>query len=389
MKFPLMRNNILREDLDAVIAHLKQDDPILTHGANVRAFEAEWSQWLGVKHSVFLNSGASANLLTMAILKIRHPEGGEVVVPPLAWVSDVASVLQNGFTPVFADIDPRTLAMDPEQILAKIGNRTRAVFLTHVQGFDGLTDELLAELKRRKVPLIEDVCESHGATHNGRKLGSFGWISNFSFYYAHHMSTIEGGMVCTDDSEVYEQVRMLRSHGMVREATDPAVRDAYQRGNPELNPDFIFAFPSYNMRNTEIGGIMGRSQLKRLDRNVKRRTANLLRFLKQLDPSKYRTDFKLEGSSNYAFNLVLKRPDDDLVGRLMQKMRESGIEFRRGSAGGGNQIRQPYLKGIVPDGHHREFPQVEHIHFYGFYIGNFPDLRDEEVDEICSIVNSV
>lgn len=389
MKFPLMRNNILREDLDAVIAHLKQDDPILTHGANVRAFEAEWSQWLGVKHSVFLNSGASANLLTMAILKIRHPEGGEVVVPPLAWVSDVASVLQNGFTPVFADIDPRTLAMDPEQILAKIGNRTRAVFLTHVQGFDGLTDELLAELKRRKVPLIEDVCESHGATHNGRKLGSFGWISNFSFYYAHHMSTIEGGMVCTDDSEVYEQVRMLRSHGMVREATDPAVRDAYRRGNPELNPDFIFAFPSYNMRNTEIGGIMGRSQLKRLDRNVKRRTANLLRFLKQLDPSKYRTDFKLEGSSNYAFNLVLKRPDDDLVGRLMQKMRESGIEFRRGSAGGGNQIRQPYLKGIVPDGHHREFPQVEHIHFYGFYIGNFPDLRDEEVDEICSIVNSV
>ncbi len=384
-----MRNNILREDLDAVIEHLKQDDPILTHGANVRAFEAEWSDWLGVKHSVFVNSGASANLLTMAILKIRHPHGGEVIVPPLAWSSDIASVLQNGFKPVFADIDPRSLAMHPAQILAKVTANTRAVFLTHVQGFDGLSDALLGELKQRHIPLIEDVCESHGATHNDKKLGTFGWISNFSFYYAHHMSTIEGGMVCTDDPKVYQQVRMLRSHGMVREANDPDLRAAYQTEYPELNPDFIFAFAAYNTRNTEIGGIMGRSQLKRLDVNVRRRTANLLRFLKQIDPDKYRTDFKLEGSSNYAFNLILKHPDDDLVQRLMQKMRDSGVEFRRGSAGGGNQIRQPYLKGIVPDGHHRDFPEVEHVHFYGFYIGNFPDLRDEEVDQICAIVNSV
>lgn len=389
MKFPLMRNNILREDLDAVIEHLKKDDPILTHGANVRAFETEWSEWLGVKYSVFVNSGASANLLTMAVLKIRHPEGGEVITPPLAWISDVASVLQNGFTPVFADIDPRTLAMDPAQILAKITDKTRAVFLTHVQGFDGLTDDLLKELNRRNIPLIEDVCESHGATHNGKRLGTIGWISNFSYYYAHHMSTIEGGMVCTNDPEVYQQVRMLRSHGMVREASDADVRAAFQTENPELNPEFIFAYAGYNMRNTEVGGIMGRSQLRRLDNNVERRTENLLRFLEHIDSVKYRTDFKLEGSSSYAFNLVLKHPDDDLVQRLMRKMKESGVEFRRGSAGGGNQVRQPYLKGIVPDGHYRAFPETEHIHFYGFYIGNFPDLKAWEVDELCGILNAV
>jgi CDP-6-deoxy-D-xylo-4-hexulose-3-dehydrase len=389
MKLPLMRNNILREDLDAVIDYLEQDDPILTHGANVRAFESEWSEWLGVKHSVFVNSGSSANLLTMAVLRIRHPDGGEVIVPPLTWVSDIAAVLQNGFKPVFADIDPRTLAMDPAQILARINDRTRAVFLTHAQGFDGLTDGLLRELQQRNIPLIEDVCESHGATHTGKKLGSLGWISNFSFYYAHHMSTIEGGMVCTDDPRVYQQLRMLRSHGMVREASDPSVLAAYRSSYPELNPDFIFAFAAYNARNTEIGGIMGRSQLKRLDRNVMRRTENLLRFLRQIDPGRYRTDFKIEGSSNYAFNLIQKFPDDDLVRRLMQKMRDSGVEFRRGSAGGGNQIRQPYLRGIVPVDHHLDFPQTEHVHFYGFYIGNFPDLRDEEVDELCKIVNSV
>lgn len=389
MRFPLMRNNILREDLDALIEHLKQEDPILTHGARVREFEAAWSDWLGVKYSVFVNSGASSNLLTMAVLRLRYPQGGEVIVPPLAWVSDVVAVLQNGFTPVFVDIDPRTLAMDPEQIFAALNNKTRAVFLTHVQGFDGLTDELLEHLAVRGVPLIEDVCESHGATHGGQKLGTFGWISNFSFYYAHHLSTIEGGMICTDDSDVYQQARMLRSHGMVREAADPQVVAKYQQEYPELKADFIFAYPGFNARNTELGGILGLSQLKRLDQNNVRRTENLRRFLERIDARRYRTDFKVEGSSNYAFNLVLKEPDDELAERLMQRMRESGVEFRRGSSGGGNQIRQPYLKGIVPDGHYRRFPQVEHIHFYGFYIGNYPDLSGEEVDALCDILNGV
>ena len=389
MNYPLMRNNILREDLDAVIKHLKQDDPILTSGPNVLAFEEEWSAWLGVKYSVFVNSGSSANLLTMAILKIRYPEGGEVVVPSLTWISDISSVLQNGFTPIFVDTDPYTLAMDNKQVLSKITENTRAVFLTHVQGFDGLTDELINKLKEKNIPLIEDVCESHGATHNGQKTGSIGWISNFSFFYAHHMSTIEGGMVCTNDEEVYQQLRMLRSHGMVREVNNPKIQQVYKDENPELNPDFIFSFPAYNLRNNEIGGIIGRSQLKRLDDIVERRTKNLTRFIQQIDHNKYQTEFKLEGSSNYAFNLILKKPDNDFVIRLMEKMNEAGIEFRRGSAGGGNQTRQPYVKKMLPKNHYKNFPVTEHIHFFGFYIGNFPDLKDYEIDEICRIVNSV
>lgn len=389
MKFPLMRNNILREDLDAVIEHLKQDDPILTHGPNVRAFEDEWSNWLGVKYSIFVNSGASANLLTMAILKIRYPNGGEIIVPPLTWISDIASVIQNGFTPVFVDIDPYTLGMKDEDVISKISSKTRAVFITHVQGFDALTDKLIEELKKRNIPLIEDVCESHGAKHNNDKAGSIGWISNFSFYYAHHMSTIEGGMICTNDELVYQQVRMLRSHGMVRESNDQTFREKYINENPELNPDFIFAYPAYNTRNTEIGGILGRSQLKRLDKMVEIRNDNLKTFLNTINPNKYRTNFKLEGCSNYAFNLILQEPDVDFVKILMTKMKETGIEFRRGSAGGGNQIRQPYLKNIVPANHHLNFPNVEHVHFYGFYIGNFPDLKKDEVLDICKILNSI
>mgnify|MGYP003964653373 FL=1 len=384
-----MRNNILRDDLDAIIEHLKQDDPILTNGPIIREFEKKWSEWLGVKYSVFVNSGASANLLTMAILKIRHPEGGEVIVPTLTWISDISSVLQNGFTPIFVDIDPHSLAMDTKQVLSSITSNTKAVFLTHAQGFNGLTDELINELDAKGVPLIEDVCESHGAMHNEKKAGSFGLISNFSFFYAHHMSTIEGGMICTNDNKIYQQARMLRSHGMVREANDATIKENYYKENPSLHPDFIFAFPAYNVRNTEIGGIMGLSQLKRLDENIERRTKNLHRFLDQLNSKIYRTDFKLEGSSNYAFNLILKEPDDLLVLKLMKKMKSSDLEFRRGSAGGGNQTRQPYLKDIVPNNHYKSFPETEHVHFYGFYIGNFPDLKSEEIDDICRILNSV
>lgn len=389
MKYPLMRNNIIREDLDAVIEHLKTDDPKLTNGPKVREFEEQWSRWLGVKYSVFVNSGASANLLSMAVLKLRYPEGGEVIVPPLTWISDIASVLQNGFTPIFVDIDRTTLAMDSKKIIDKLNSRTRAVFLTHAQGFNGLTDELISELKTRKIPLIEDVCESHGVTHNGNKAGSIGWISNFSFYYAHHMSTIEGGMICTNDDEVYEEVRMLRSHGMVREANNQNLRSDWIKKHPDLNPDFIFAVPGYNVRNTEIGGILGISQLKRLDKAIELRTRNLKYFLSNINSDKYFVDFKIEGSSNYAFNLILKNKDDELVICLMNKLDSEGVEYRRGSAGGGNQLRQPYLKGFVPDDHYKNFPETDHVHFYGFYIGNFPDLAVGEVNSICEIINSV
>jgi CDP-6-deoxy-D-xylo-4-hexulose-3-dehydrase len=325
----------------------------------------------------------------MAALKLQYPEGGEIIVPTLTWISDIASVLQCGFEPVFVDIDPSSLGMDTNQIIQNISDRTRAVFITHVQGFNGLTDELIDELKQRDIPLIEDVCESHGATHNGKKLGSIGSVSNFSFYYAHHMSTIEGGMICTNDEKLYQIFRMLRSHGMVREANNPDLQEEFRTNNAELNPDFIFAYPAYNVRNNELGAILGLSQLMRLDENVNIRSANQALFFELIDSSKYRTDFKFEGSSNYAFNLVLKEPDFGFVERLMDGMRSAGVEFRRGSAGGGNQVRQPYLRDVVPENHYKEFPEVEHIHFFGFYIGNFPDLSKEEIGEICGILNSI
>jgi CDP-6-deoxy-D-xylo-4-hexulose-3-dehydrase len=387
MKFPLMRNNVTRQDLDAMIEHLKQDDPILTNGPKCKEFEEAWSKWLGVKYSVFVNSGASANLLSMTMLKIKYPQGGEVIVPPLTWISDVASVIQCGFTPVFVDVDMDTLGMNPDSIIRAITPNTRAVFLSHIQGFNALTDDLISTLARNNIPLIEDVCESHGARHGEKLCGSIGWISNFSFYYAHHMTTIEGGMICTKDEEVYNTLRMLRSHGMVRECGNEKMKLAYKIQHPQLNPDFIFAYPAYNMRNTDLGGILGLSQLPKLDENVKLRNRNHERFLSKLNFKKFFTEFKMLGSSNYAFNLILNDKDQDFVNIIMSRMTEEGIEFRRGSAGGGNQTRQPYLKNIVPENYHLNFPNTEHIHFYGFYIGNFPSMQLDEVDFITKTLN--
>src|SRR5262249_1639469 len=267
-------------------------------------------------HSVFVNSGSSANLLTLAALK-ELQGGGEIIVPTLTWVSDIASVLQCGFEPVFVDINPQTLGMDHAQVLGKVSPSTRAVFLTHVLGFNALNASLSEELRQRGVPLIEDVCESHGATWRGRRLGSLGLASNFSFYYAHHLSTIEGGMVCTNDTDFYETVRMLRSHGLVRELDSDSRRKEFADEHPDLNPDFIFAHAGYNVRSTEINAVIGRSQLKRLDEGIRRRTENLLLFLGNLDPAAYRTDFATEGSSNYAFTLVLRQPDAELCRRVM------------------------------------------------------------------------
>ena len=387
MDWPLMRNNITRADLDAVIEYLSQEDPILTHSKQTQAFEREWSDWLGVKYSVFVNSGASANLLTMAALKELYGPG-EVIVPPLTWVSDIAAVLQNGLTPVFVDIGRRTLGMHTAQVLDKLNSNTRAVFITHVLGYNALTQELLDELQRRKIPLIEDVCESHGATFKGRKLGTFGLMSNFSFYYAHHMSTIEGGTVCTNDPGLYETVRMLRSHGMVREAMSQDTKRRYRMNHPDLNPDFIFAFPAYNVRPTEIGAVLGRSQLKRLDENNRVRIRNLQTFLSHLDPDKYQTDFAVEGSCNYAFTLVLNRPDPVLRDNVERAMREHGVEFRRGLSGGGNQLRQPYLRRVRGD-ECEQYPNVNHVHFYGWYIGNYPGLGEEKILALCQLLNQV
>ena len=385
----LMDNNITSSDVNSLIKFLKKNKKkIFTQSKMVKSFEQEWSKWLGVKYSTFVNSGSSANLISMTITKIMFGKG-EVIVPALTWVSDIASVLQNNLKPVFVDINPKTLSMDENEVFKKINKKTKAVFITHVQGFNGLSNKLINFFKKKKIPLIEDVCESHGATFNKKKLGTYGLMSNFSFYYAHHMSTIEGGMVCTNDKKIYELSRILRSHGMARESGNKIFENKLKKKFPLLSPNFIFLYPAYNLRNNELSAVIGLNQLKKLDANNKKRTLNFKFFLKNLDKQFYKTEFDLIGSSNYAFPLILRNKNINNRNLLEKVMYENNIEFRRGNAGGGNQIRQPYLKDFTKNLKLKNFKEVEHVHFFGYYIGNYPSLKRSKILKVCKILNLI
>jgi len=384
----LMHNNFTKADMNAVIKLFKQKNIILTQSKYVKKFESKWSKWLGVKYSVFVNSGSSAYLLTMTVLKILYGNG-EIILPALTWVSDINSVIQNNFKPVFVDINPRNLCMSEKEIIKKVNKNTLAVFMTHAQGFNGLTSKLISFLKKRKVLLIEDVSEAHGATFNKKKLGTFGKISNFSFYYAHHLSTIEGGMICTNDKKIYEIVKILRSHGMVRESNSSFFEKKMIKKYPKLSPKFIFLYSAYNFRNNEVGGVIGLNQLKSLDRNNKKRKENFKFFLKLLDQSKYRTDFQVDGSCNYAFPVILKTKSLKSRNLFENLLLKNKIEFRRGNAGGGNQLRQPYLQKFVENVNLSNFKEVDHVHFFGYYIGNYPSLSEVKIKKICNILNYI
>jgi len=388
LTLPLMSDNISREDIDCLIEFLKQDPlPRLTNGDKVIEFEKAWSEWLGVKHSVFVNSGTAANELSMLALKHFYPKGGEIIIPPLTWISDVNSVLFAGFDPVFVDINLNNLSFDLDKLENSITDKTRAIFITHVLGLNAISDRLLKICEDNDILLIEDVCESHGATYNNTKLGSIGFASNFSFYFAHHMSTIEGGMISTNDDYFYQLCRSLRSHGMVREFSDDNLIQKYVKDYSDLNKDFIFIGPAHNFRSTEMNAVLGLCQLDRLDSNNEKRIENYKHFINSLNSEKYHTEFKMDGQCNYAFTVVMKNSDIDLRNRIEQMLRDNGIEFRRGMSGGGNQMRQPYF-----DNHNFNFDNfsvIEHVHNFSWYIGNYPTLERDKIDNLIRLLNEI
>jgi len=386
-----MNNNITFKDRLSLINFLKKDN-YLTSGYQVKKFEKIWSKWLGVKYSVFVNSGASANLLTISYLATKFKKG-EIIVPTITWVSDITSVLYNNFTPVFVDVNLSNLGASIEEIKKKINKNTIAVFITHVLGFNALTKDLLTFLKKKGIMLIEDVCESYGAKFEKRLLGTFGEISNFSFYYAHHMTTIEGGMVSTNNKNIYEIIKMMRGHGMLRESSDKKIVKKFLKNYSDLNKDFIFAYPGYNFRSTEINAVLGINQIKSLNTNNKKRVSNFSNFIKNIDKKKYFSNFAMKDSCNYAFVIIFNKEYRNLKFRTKfeRVLRKNKIEFRRGTAGGGNQLRQPYLKRITKVNalKIKDFQNADIIHFYGYYIGNYPSLKKEKILKICNILNKI
>lgn len=383
--WPLINDNITQSDRET-LANFCLHGERFTNGEKVKEFENIWSNWLNVKHSVMVNSGASANYISIAMVK-ELVGTGEIIVPPLGWVSDISSVVQLGMTPVFVDIDMSNLAITAKNIKEAITKETKAIVLVHCLGFNGLTDEIIKIAKENNILLIEDCCESHGATFNGKKVGSIGDISLFSFYFGHHITTIEGGMVCVNDSKLYDLAKLFRSHGMTREAS-PELQEYYKQNYTDLNPLFTFAVAGFNMRSTELNAVLGIEQMNRIDYNVNKRVQNFKIWLDNLDNNKFFTDFDIQGNSNFALPLIMLKNTYDKLKSICELLEKEKVEYRLGTAGGGNQAKQPYLKNFK----YKIFGSLtnsNYIHNNALYIGNHPELTEEQIVNLCKKLNNV
>ena len=385
-KWQLINDSITKKDKQALIDFINIDGVRFTNGEKVKEFEREWSKWVGCKHSVYVNSGASANYIMASIMKEKKGLG-EVITPPIGWVSDVSPLVNLGFTPVFVDVSVDNMSITYDTIESAITEDTVGITLVHCLGFNAINQAIIDIAKEYDLFLIEDCCEAHGATYNGKRVGNFGDISNFSFYFGHHITSIEGGMICTNDDELYDYAKLYRSHGMTREAS-PELQKEYKEKYNSVNPLFTFAVPGYNMRNQELNAVLGLSQMDRLDYNIECRKENLEIWLDTLDSDKFFVDYIREGNSNFSLPLILRKKDLEYFQKVCKLLDREKVEFRVGTAGGGNQARQPYLEKYnfkICD----NLDNADHIHDYGLYIGNHPELKKEQIIDLCRKLNDI
>lgn len=341
-----------------------------TCGNKVKEFEDDWSEWLGAKFSLYVTSGSTANLLLMASVKELYeiPDGSKVLVPACTWVTNVSPVFQVGLEPVFCDIDLERYSFDTNTLPDE---DIKIVFATHLLGLNSPIEEL-----KKKYPnaiFIEDICESHGVRGpDGNKRGSTGVGSTFSFYYGHHMTTIEGGMISTDNELLYELMKIKRSHGMAR-LLSPKFYDEAIQNNPNIDPSFLFLTDGYNFRNTELNAVLGIEQLKRLDSNIDIRRKNFDSFMKRLDPEHFYIPYNDPGNSSFVLPFVCKEAGN--VTKLKSVFNDLGIEYRPIVAG--NLLLHPFLKKWKDT---VKVPNAEILNNNGVYIGNNQFITEEMID---------
>jgi len=358
----------------------------LTNGPKVRQFEKKWAEWLGVDYSLYVSSGSTANSLLIASIKelCGLKDGDKVLVPATTWVTNVGPVIQNGLQPIFCDINLNNFSFDIEELkyIATQHPDIKVVFVTHLIGLS--SDVEMIEDIFPNALVLEDICESHGVQGPDlNKRGTLSAGSTFSFYFGHHITTVEGGMVCTNNPDLYDLMRMKRSHGMARESD--LNRDKYVVENPDIDPAFLFMTDGYNFRNHEICAVLGLSQLKKLNRNIEIRKQNYRRyydgilFHDGLRTPQYQT-------GNSSFSLPIIPFDGKYVPLLKETLRVNMIEFRPIISG--NLLRHPAFKKYELCTE-REEPNVEILHKNGLYVGNSQFVNYRKVDRLLEILNEV
>jgi CDP-6-deoxy-D-xylo-4-hexulose-3-dehydrase len=357
----------------------------VTMGKRVRAFEEAFADWVGTRHAVMVNSGSSANLVGLAALvhtgQLRL--GDEVLVPAVAWSTSLFPVAQCGLRPVLVDVDPQTLCIDVALAAAAMGPRTRGVIAVHLLG----QPADVRGLKALDLVVLEDACAAHGAQIGGRRCGGLGAVGTFSFFFSHHITTIEGGMIVTDDHAVSEAARALRAHGWIRELDG---REAVAQAHPEIDPRFLFTAAGWNLRPTEVAGAFGLRQLQRLDAWVERRRTNHREWCAALaDFSHLQVFPERPGGTHaaFAFPMLLSRDAPVQRAEFMSHLESRKIATRPIS--GSNLARQPAFARVPGARVHGELPVSDAVHTRGLFIGNSHAFHQGHRDLLVSALSEV
>jgi CDP-6-deoxy-D-xylo-4-hexulose-3-dehydrase len=380
MNINLVKDTIDGDDIKQLISWL-ETNPRLTKGQLNVQFEKEWSEWLGKKYSVFVNSGSSANLAALySLLLSGKLRNNKIVVPAVSWVTTVTPAVQFGMEPIMCECDEDNLGLNIEHLKQIIKEHDpSSIILVHVLGFPNHMNEIVELCKEHDIRLIEDTCESIGSEYEGKKLGTFGDLSTFSFYFGHHMSTIEGGMISTDDEDLYHILLSIRSHGWDRDlpkSKQIELREKYNIG--DFRSLYTFYYPGFNLRATDLQAFIGLGQLKKLDYIVKNRHINYQRYHEGIINNEWKVNPPTNSFiSNFSYPVITKN-----ITELVEKLTENNIECRPLICGSINE--HPFWYERYGK---QELPISKKVHEYGLYLPNNHQMTLEEVDKVINIVN--
>jgi CDP-6-deoxy-D-xylo-4-hexulose-3-dehydrase len=387
MRWPLMGETITFMDR-VKMAKFVLTTKRFTNGKKVYDFEKQWSEWLGCKHSLFVSSGSTANFLLIAAVKehFKLQPGDKVLLPGCTWMTNVAPIIQLGLQPIFCDINLQDFSFDYNEVRAieKVHPDIKLIFTTHLLGFP--SDCSVLKTIFPNALILEDICESHGCSMREnflKKVGSKSLGATFSFYFGHHMSTIEGGMVCTNNEDLYDLMRMKRSHGLARESI---WYDVYANAYPHIDKQFLFMTDGYNFRNHEICAVLGIEQLKRLDHMNRQRKTNYKNYCEIInfyDRLFYPHERDLYASS-FCFPFICRT--EDTMKKLKQAFIKNGIEYR--PIVSGNLLEQPFLKSYSLTTT-KKITNLDIIQKQGVYIGNNHFVKDKDMRFLHKIIGEV
>jgi len=384
--WPLMENAIGEEEINSLINFLKSTNKY-TKGEKTREFEQKWSEWQGCKYSIFVNSGSSANLILIDALKELYGwrDKDKIIVPTITWATNVSPIIQNNLFPIFVDVSLKNLSLDIDCLRKEIEKQDNIVgiFITHLLGIPAEIEKIKELCIEKEIKIFEDCCEATGAIKNWKKVGNFGEGSTFSFYFGHHMTTIEGGMICTNNKELYNLLLLKRSHGLARELPEEEF-EKIKNKYPEINNKFLFLTHGYNFRNTEIAAVIGLEQLRKLDGIIIKRNKNFEKYYKICEENS-EILYLIENKGVSSFSLPFIFKDKKYLDSFKKLLEKEKIECRPIISG--NLLKQPFLSEY--SGFNDIFPNTDIIHYNGLYIGNNQFIEEDKLDKMKILLNEL